>query len=158
MYRNTFNIVRIKSNNAGFTIVELILACVIFPMIVISVANVYNSVRSSYGTARQLNEMYAVLSACPELDRALEFNSLSATSNCAPNNTFQVENTTAAKSITYTPSIAVTDTASLPATDPLKSVPDSKVVDISVGFLPPNSNAPPLQLRILITRNGIGQL
>ncbi len=150
--------VPLKNNNAGFTIVELILACVIFPMIVIGVANVYNSVRSSYGTARQLNEMYAVLSACPELDRALEFNSLSAASNCAPNNTFQVENTTEIRTITYSPTIEVTDTADLPAADPLKVVPDSKVVDISVGFLSPNSSATPLKLRILITRNGIGQL
>jgi hypothetical protein len=158
MYRFAPHRVSLKDNSAGFTIVELILACVIFPMIVIGVANVYNSVRSSYGTARQLNEMYAVLSACPELDRALEFNSLSATSNCAPNNTFQVENTTATRNITYSPNISVTDTGALPAADPLKTVPDSKVVDISVGFLPPNSSATPLKLRILITRNGIGQL
>ena len=158
MYRFAPKRVFLKDNNAGFTIVELILACVIFPMIVIGVANVYNSVRSSYGAARQLNEMYAVLSACPELDRALEFNSLSAASNCAPNNTFQVENTTATKNRTYSPTIAVTDTTALPASDPLKTVPDSKVVDISVGFLPPNSSSTPLKLRILITRNGIGQL
>jgi hypothetical protein len=36
-------------------------------------------------------------------------------------------------------------------------VPDSKLVDLSVGFLKPNDSAPPLTMRILITRNGIGQ-
>jgi hypothetical protein len=35
-------------------------------------------------------------------------------------------------------------------------VPDSKVIDINVHRL--NSTAPPLELRMLITRNGIGQL
>jgi hypothetical protein len=146
------------SNSAGFTIVELVLACVIFPMIVVGVANSYDSIRKSYTTARQLNEMYAVLSACPELDRALEFNSLSSGTNCYPNNVFQVEDTTASRTVSYSPTLTVTDTTALPSGDPLQSIPDSKVVNIQVGFPPPNSSSTPLQLRILITRNGIGQL
>lgn len=149
---------RLRSQQSGFTIVELILACVIFPMIVIGVANVYNSIRQSYTTARQLNEMYAVLSACPELDRALEFNSLSSGTNCYPNNTFQVEDTTATNTVTYAPTLSVTNTSGLASSDPLKGIPDSKVVDIQVGFPAPNTSRPPLKLRILITRNGIGQL
>lgn len=146
------------SDSSGFTIVELVLACVIFPLIVVGVANSYNSIRQSYTTARQLNEMYAVLSACPELDRALEFNSLSSGTNCYPNNVFQVEDTTASRSITYSPTLTVTDTSALASTDPLKSIPDSKAVNIQVGFPAPNTAMTPLQLRILITRNGIGQL
>ena len=63
-------------NNSGFTIVELILACVIFPMVVVGVATAFNSLQRAYSTARQLNEMYAVLRACPVLNRALEFKSL----------------------------------------------------------------------------------
>jgi Tfp pilus assembly protein PilV len=145
-------------NSSGFTIVELVLACVIFPLIVVGVANSYNSIRKSYTTARQLNEMYAVLSACPELDRALEFNSLSSGTNCYPNNVFQVENTTATRTVSYSPTLTVTDTTSLAVTDPLKTIPDSKVVNIQVGFPAPNASVTPLQLRILITRNGIGQL
>jgi len=99
-----------------------------------------------------------VLSACPELDRALEFNSLSSGNSCYPNNTFQVEDTTASKSVAYTPTLTVTDTSGLPGSDPLQAIPDSKVVDIQVGFPAPNTAIAPLKLRILITRNGIGQL
>jgi|GEM_PF-774708 len=149
---------KLAPNSDGFTIVELILACVIFPIIVIGVASVYNSVRISYTTARQMNEMYAVLSACPELDRALEFNSLSSGTSCYPNNTFQVEDTTVSKTVFYTPTLTVTDTSALLGSDPLRTIPDSKVVDIQVGFPPPNTSVSPLKLRILITRNGIGQL
>lgn len=142
----------------GFTAVELVLACVIFPIIVIGIATAYNAIHRSYTTARQLNEIYAVLSACPEVDRALEYNSLSSTANCYPNNTFYVEDTETGKTINYSPSLTVTNTSALPGSDPLSAVPDSKVVQIQVGFLPPNSNATPLKLRMLITRNGIGQL
>lgn len=140
----------------GFSMVEILLACIIIPLVVAGVVNSFNAVRHAYFVSRQLNEMYAVLSACPELDRALEFNSLTNTTNCYPNNSFQAEDGSNA-TITYSPALSVTDTSSLSSTDPLKSIPDSKVVLISVGFPGPNSNLPPLQLRMLITRNGIGQ-
>jgi prepilin-type N-terminal cleavage/methylation domain-containing protein len=139
----------------GFTIVELILAIAIFPILVIGLSNAFDSVRKSYTTARQLNEMYTVLSACPEIDRALEFNSLSSTTNCFPNNSFTSEGA-GASTITYTPNLTVTDTSTLPSSDPVRSTPDSKIINISVGF--PNSPAPPMELRMLVTRNGIGQL
>lgn len=144
------------SRSAGFSSAELIMASVIFPIIVIGLAGTYNALRKSYTTARQLNEIYAVLSACPEIDRALEYNSLSSTTNCYPNNIFDVENSTVGD-IVYSPSLTVTDTSALAVGNPLRTVPDSKLIDIQVGF-PPPSQAPPLQLRILITRNGIGQL
>lgn len=144
--------------NDGFTAVELMLACVIFPIIVIGIANSYNAITRAYATARQYNEIYAVLSACPEVDRALEFNSLSSTTNCYPNNIFQVEDTTTGKSVTYSPALTVTDTSALPAGDPLQPIPDSKVLNIQVNFLKPVTSVSPIQLRMLITRNGIGQL
>lgn len=146
---------KLLDDNRGFTAVEVVIACVIFPIIVIGIANAYNSVQKSYTLGKQFNEMYAVLSACPELDRALEFTSVSTTTNCYPNNTVEVEGG-GTGTITYTPTLSVTDTASLPTGDPLRTVPDSKVVNISVGY--PSGSAPPLQLRMLITRNGIGQL
>lgn len=142
-------------NQKGFTITELVLSIVIFSIIVVGIGNASGAVRKSYKTAREFNEVYTVLSACPELDRALEFNSLTATNNCFPNNTFTSEgagNTT----IVYTPTMIVTDTSSLPAGDPLRTITDSKVVDIQVGF--PNSTSPNMQLRMLVTRNGVGQL
>ena len=142
----------------GFTIVELILACIIVPIVVIGIATAFNGIKHSYITARELNEMYAVLSACPEVDRALEFNSLSTGTNCYPNNSFVVENVTSGPSVTYSPTLTVTDTSALSAGDPLVSIPDSKVVEIQVNFLPPAASSSPLQLRMLITRNGIGQL
>lgn len=142
---------------AGFTIVELLLACVIFPLMVYGLTNVFTSLRHSYMTARQLNEMYAVLSACPEIDRALEFSSLSSTTNCYPNNTFQAENGSNTV-ISYSPTLTVTNTPDLPSADPLKAVNDSKVIDIKVNP-PTNASANAnLELRMLITRNGIGQL
>lgn len=139
----------------GFTAVELLMAAVIFPIVVIGIANTYTALNHAYKTARQLNEMYAVLSACPEIDRALEFSSLSTSSNCYPNNTFAVEHGRSGL-ITYGPNVTVTDTSALAAGDPLRSVPDSKVIDINVAF-PPPSTASNLQLKMLITRNGIGQ-
>ncbi len=135
---------------------EIVIACIVLPLVVAGVVNSFNAVRHSYSVSRQLNEMYTVLSACPELDRALEFNSLSNTNNCYPNNTFSAENGGTA-TITYAPSLTVTSTSDLSSSDPLKSIPDSKVVSISVGFPAPNSSRPPVQLRMLITRNGIGQ-
>ncbi|HSX31001.1 MAG TPA: hypothetical protein VLE99_03730 [Candidatus Saccharimonadales bacterium] len=146
-----------KLGQSGFTAVEFMAAAVVLGIIVIGLVDAYTSIRRSYATARQLNEIYTVLSACPEVDRALEFDSLSSTSNCYPNNSFPAENGLSG-TVSYTPTLTVTNTSSLGSTDPLKSIPDSKVVGISVGFPPPNQNAPALQLRMLITRNGIGQL
>jgi Tfp pilus assembly protein PilV len=146
---------QLRENQSGFSIVEIVLACVIFPLVVVGLSNAYDAVRRSYTVARQYNEIYAVLSACPEIDRALEYNSLTSTTNCFPNNTFQAEGGSG-NTITYNPTLTVSDTSSLATSDPLYSVPDSKVVSISVGF--PNSPAPKLDLRMLITRNGIGQL
>ena len=145
----------ISGNQSGFTIVEIIVACVIFPIIVVAVSNAYDAVRKSYTISKQFNEMYAVLSACPEIDRALQYDSISSTTNCYPNNTFKAEGGSG-NIITYAPTLTVTNTTALPANDPLKNIPDSKVVNISTGYQ--NSNAPALELRMLITRNGIGQL
>jgi type II secretory pathway pseudopilin PulG len=140
----------------GFTAVEILVGIVLFGILVAGLTSAYTSIKSSYTTARQLSEMYTVLSACPEVDRALEYNSLSGATNCYPNNVFQVENTTNAQSITYSPNLTVTDTSALAASDPLQTVPDSKVVNITLAF-PSPTTATPLQLRMLITRNGIGQ-
>jgi prepilin-type N-terminal cleavage/methylation domain-containing protein len=140
----------------GFTAVEILVGIVLFGILLAGLTSAYTSIKSSYTTARQLSEMYTVLSACPEVDRALEYTSLSGATNCYPNNVFQVENTTDTHSISYSPSLTVTDTSSLSASDPLQTVPDSKVVNITLAF-PAPTNASPLQLRMLITRNGIGQ-
>lgn len=144
-----------RFDQKGFTTVELLIACVIFPLIVVGISNAFDSVRKSYTVAKELNEMYAVLSACPEIDRAIEYSSLSTGTNCYPNNSFKSEGA-GTTTITYTPVLTVTDTPSLGVSDPLKTVPDSKVIDISVNYL--HSPAPAVELRMLITRNGIGQL
>lgn len=148
---------RIRSlpSESGFTIVELVIATVIFPIIVIGIANAFEVVNRSYTLARHFNEMYAVLSACPEIDRALDFNSLSSSVNCFPNNTFEVEGGSG-NTYTYTPDLTVTATEDLDSADPLSTVPDSKVIDIKVDF-PQSTTAPPLKIKMLVTRNGIGQ-
>jgi type II secretory pathway pseudopilin PulG len=150
-------LLRCGKQQDGFTIVEAILACAVFGILVGTMLNAFVALQSSYRVARQLNEIYTVLSACPEVDRALEFNSLSSTTNCYPNNVFPAEDGSTA-TVTYTPSLTVTNTTSLAATDPLYNIPDSKVVSIDVGFPRPNQASPHLQLRMLITRNGVGQL
>lgn len=144
----------ISSNQSGFGLVEIILACAIFPIIAIGLSNGYDAVRRSYTLAKQLNEMYAVLSACPEIDRALEYDSLTSSANCYPNNTFLAEGGSG-NVITYSPNLTVNDTAALPTADPLKAIPDAKVIDITVAYQ--GSTATPMELRMLITRNGIGQ-
>lgn len=145
----------LKQNQNGFTMVEIITACVVFPLIVVSIYSAFKAVSTAYSRARQFNDMYAVLSACPEIDRALDYDIVTGANNCYPNNTFYGENSGSAI-FTYTPSLTVTQTSSLPGTDPLQAIPDSKVIDISVRRI--NSSAPPMELRMLITRNGIGQL
>jgi hypothetical protein len=146
-----------KTGQQGFTIVEAILGCIVFGILVGTMFNAFVSLQSSYRTARQLNEIYTVLSACPEVDRALEFNSLSSTTNCYPNNVFPAEDGSTT-TVTYAPSLTVTDTTALASNDPMYNIPDSKVVSIDVGFPKPNQTSPHLQLRMLITRNGVGQL
>jgi hypothetical protein len=140
----------------GFTIVEAILACAVFGILVATMFNAFVSLRQSYTTSRQLNEIYTVLSACPEVDRALVYDSLNSTTNCYPNNVFPAEDGSS-RTITYTPSLTVTNTSALAGSDPLYNIPDSKVISLDVGFPRPNQAAPHLQLRMLITRNGVGQ-
>lgn len=147
--------ISLNKNSAGFTIVEIILAIAIFPLIVIGISQAFESVSKSYSIARQLNEMYAVLSACPEMDRALEYTSLSSSTNCYPTNTFKVEGGSS-NQITYTPSLTVTNTSALSGSDPLSTIPDSKVVEINVNYF--RGTGPSLKLRMLVTRNGIAQL
>lgn len=145
-----------NKNTQGFSIVELLVATIIFPLLVIGITTGYNSARHVYQITRQLNEMYIVLSSCPELDRGLEFNSLSSSTNCYPNNTFPAENG-GPGTISYSPVLTVTDTSALPLSDPLQSIPDSKIVEEVVEWPAPNSGLPSLRVRMLITRNGIGQ-
>ncbi len=146
-----------EGNERGFSAVEFLVAAVVFGILASGIIQAFISIRHSYAVARQLNEMYTVLSACPEIDRALEFNSLSDTANCSPNNTFGHENGIAGTR-TYTPTLDVTlttDPTFVATGDPLRNIPDSKVVDVEVGF--PNKTSKPMELRMLITRNGVGQ-
>ncbi len=143
-------------NGSGFTIIEIIIAVVIFPIIVMGLVNAYEAVSKSYRIGRQLNEIYTVLSACPELDRALDYNILTSGTNCYPNNSF-VNEGNSGYITTYTPTLTVTDTTSLPNTDALHAIPDSKVVEVTVGYKMDTAGTP-LKLRLLVTRNGVGQL
>lgn len=145
-----------NKNDQGFSIVELLVATIIFPLLVIGITTGYNSARHVYQITRQLNEMYIVLSSCPELDRGLEFNSLSSSTNCYPNNTFPAENG-GPGTISYSPVLTVTNTSALPGSDPLQAIPDSKIVEENVQWPAPNAGLPSLRVRMLITRNGIGQ-
>lgn len=143
------------SREDGYTFVEFVIAAFIFSILVIGIGNAFNAVSRTYALTRQLNEMYAVLSACPEIDRALQYDSLSGSTNCFPNNTFESEggiNST----ITYNPTLTVMQTNELPISDPLYNIPDSKVVEVSVDYTNPLNK--PWKIRLLVTRNGISQL
>lgn len=146
----------IHRNQHGFTVVEFMVAAVVFGILVVGLVDAYRSMLRSYTIARQLNEIYTVLSACPEIDRALEFTSLTSTTNCAPNNEFAVEDAPGG-SISYTPTLTVTDTSDLAGSDPLSAYNDAKAINVTVGF-PQSPSIQNMQLRLLITRNGIGQL
>src|SRR5690349_21030074 len=93
----------------GVTVVEFAIASVVFGIVVIGLTNGYTSMRQAYALAREMDEMYIVLSACPEVDRALEFTSLTNSSNCYPNNSFPAEDG-GTGTITFSPTISVTDT------------------------------------------------
>jgi prepilin-type N-terminal cleavage/methylation domain-containing protein len=144
-----------QKNHYGFTIVEVVVATLIFSIFASGVMGALNSIRKSYSLSRQYNEMYAVLSACPEIDRALQYDALSSGTNCYPNNSFAVEES-GQGTLNYRPELSVQETTSLGNEDPLRLIPDSKVVNISVDYL--KSSDKPLQLKLLITRNGVGQL
>lgn len=146
---------KLKPEENGFSLVELIVAITIFPFLVFGVVNAFNTTSKTYRVSRQLNEMYAVLSACPELDRALDFSILTSGTNCFPNNVFVAEGGSG-NTITYNPTLSVTDTSALPVSDPLQSVPDSKAVEVNTGYSL-DTNGTPLKLRLLITRNGVAQ-
>lgn len=146
--------IKLGKESSGFTIVELALAAVVFPIVVIGIINAFQSVGNAYKIARELNEIYTVLSACPEIDRALQYDIVSSLTNCYPNNTFAAENG-GDTTFTYIPNLVVTPAVSLPNSDPLYNIPDSKVIDVSVGYI--DSGGLPLKLRLLISRNGISQ-
>lgn len=145
----------INHSQRGFTIAEIVVATVILPLLLIAISQIFNLIRTQYGYARQYNEVYAVLSACPELDRALQYEILSGSTNCFPNNIFDAEGGSA-NTITYSPTLSVTDTSALPVSDALQTVPDSKVVDLSLN-IDQNNTSVPMKLRLLVTRSGIGQ-
>ncbi len=139
---------------SGFSIVEIIIVVVIVSTLFVGIAQSFQSLSNTYALTRQLNEMYAVLSSCPEIDRALQFESISGATNCFPNNIFQGEGLSRG-TITYTPTLTVQNTTDLATSDPLYNVYDSKVIDISVNR--PGSSSLPWKIRLMVTRNGIGQ-
>jgi hypothetical protein len=153
-YNSLGTVVR-RDKQGGFTIAEVIVATIILPLLLIAISQVFNLIRTQYGYSRQYNEVYAVLSACPELDRALQYEIISGSTNCFPNNIFDAEGGSAG-TISYSPNLTVTDTASLPVSDALQTVPDSKVVDLSLN-ISQNNTTVPMKLRLLVTRSGIGQ-
>jgi len=138
-----------EERQAGFSIVEILVASIIFPIIILGLTGATNAVRQQYAIARQLSEIYTVLSACPEIDRALDYNAISSTTNCYPNNSFPAEDGSTA-TVTYTPTLSVTPSTSLASTDPFYNLTDSKVLDITVGWQRPYTSYPNLELRMLI--------
>jgi prepilin-type N-terminal cleavage/methylation domain-containing protein len=141
-----------KTANAGFSIVEIIIAIALLGIVFIGVATAFDWLFKDYARSRELNEIYAALSGCPEIDRAMQYESIIST-NCSPNDTFDAETAGGNNDITYVTSSAPVLTSALATTDPAYNIPDSKVVDVTVT----QKNARQWKIRLLISRNGIGQ-
>ena len=141
-----------KTSETGFSIVEIIIGIVVLGIMIGGVATAFDWLFKDYARSRELNEIYAALSGCPEIDRAMQYESIIST-NCSPNDTFDAEIASGNNDITYVTSSAPVLTSALATTDPVYNIPDSKVVDVTVT--PKNSK--PWKIRLLISRNGIGQ-
>jgi Tfp pilus assembly protein PilV len=141
-----------NTKESGFSIVEIIIAIVVMGIVIIGIAQAFDWLYKDYARARELNEIYAALSGCPEIDRAMQYESITST-NCSPNDTFDAEIAGSNNNISYSTSSAPVLTSALASTDPVYNIPDSKVVDVTVN--PKAGN--PWKIRLLISRNGIGQ-
>lgn len=141
-----------KTSQEGFSIVEIIVGVVMLGIIIGGVALAFDWLMRDYAKSRELNEVYAALSGCPEIDRAMQYESIIST-NCSPNDTFDAEKANGNNDITYATSSAPVLTSALPPSDPAYNIPDSKVVDVTVT----QKNGKPMKIRLLISRNGIGQ-
>lgn len=141
-----------KTSETGFSIVEIIIGIVVLGIMIGGVATAFDWLFKDYARSRELNEIYAALSGCPEIDRAMQYESIIST-NCSPNDTFDAEIASGNNDITYVTSSAPVLTSALATTDPAYNIPDSKVVDVTVT---PKSSKP-WKIRLLISRNGIGQ-
>ncbi len=141
-----------KTLQDGFSVVEIVIAIVVLGIMIGGVALAFDWLFKDYARSRELNEIYAALSGCPEIDRAMQYESITST-NCSPNDTFDAETADGNNDITYTTSSAPVLTSALPTNDPAYNIPDSKVVDVTVT--PKSGN--PWKIRLLISRNGIGQ-
>jgi type II secretory pathway pseudopilin PulG len=141
-----------KTSQAGFSIVEIVVGIVMLGFIIGGIALAFDWLIKDYARSRELNEIYAALSGCPEIDRAMQYESIIST-NCSPNDTFDAETADGNNDITYVTSSAPVLTTALSPSDPAYNIPDSKVVDVTVT---PKSGSP-WKIRLLISRNGIGQ-
>lgn len=141
-----------KTEQAGFSIVEIIIGIVLMGIIIVGVATAFDWLFKDYARSRELNEIYAALSGCPEIDRAMQYESIIST-NCSPNDTFDSETAAGNNNIAYTTSSTPILTSALATSDPAYNIPDSKVVDVIVT----PKTGQPWKIRLLISRNGIGQ-
>jgi hypothetical protein len=141
-----------KTQSSGFSIVEVIIGIALLGMIIGGVALAFDWLFKDYARSRELNEIYAALSGCPEIDRAMQYESITST-NCSPNDTFDAESAGGNNDITYVTSSSPVLTSALASSDPAYNIPDSKVVDVTVT----PKMGQPWKIRLLISRNGIGQ-
>ncbi len=141
-----------KTDQSGFSIVEIIIGIVLMGIVLGGIATSFDWLYKDYARSRELNEIYAALSGCPEIDRAMQYESIIST-NCSPNDTFDSETSGGNNNISYVTSSTPILTTALATSDPAYNIPDSKVVDVNVT---PKSGQP-WKIRLLISRNGIGQ-
>ena len=141
-----------NTQESGFSIVEIIIGIALLGIVISGVALAFDWLFKDYAHSRELNEIYAALSGCPEIDRAMQYESITST-NCSPNDTFDAEIAGGNSDITYVTSSAPILTSALAVDDPAYNIPDSKVVDVTVT----PKVGKTWKVRLLISRNGIGQ-
>ena len=141
-----------QTSSSGFSIVEIIIGIALLGIVIGGVSFAFDWLFKDYARSRELNEIYAALSGCPEIDRAMQYESITST-NCSPNDTFDAETAGSNNEITYVTNSSPILTSALAPGDPAYGIPDSKVVDVSVS----PKGGQPWKIRLLISRNGIGQ-
>lgn len=140
------------NKQSGFTVVEVLVAIVVLGIMITGVALGFQWLIGDYAKSREYNEIYAALSGCPEIDRAMQYESIVST-NCSPNDTFDSETASGNNDIAYNTSSIPQLTSSLNSADPVYNVPNAKVIDVVVT--PKKGHV--WKIRLLVSRNGIGQ-
>lgn len=136
----------------GFTIAEVVVGIIVFSIVAVACWQTIVIMRRNYAQTRQMNDVAAAMLTFPELNRGLRYESIN-NATFTPDIPIRSEGQSGS-SITYKPTVTIQDSSSVSETS---TVPNSKVIDVSIPYRGMGGNVQPIKLRLLIARNGIGQ-